>query len=103
MTTSQVAREIVKNAKIGVNSAVELGQVTGNKNIIDLLMVAIISGIEEKLTQAISEEREACAKVAKDYVHHETISWTKGVQIQTSHSKEFGIATAIRKRGEVGE
>ena len=51
--------------------------------------------IELALTQAISEEREACAKVAENWFNKQGTLDTTIIR--------YSIGDAIRKRGEVGD
>ena len=65
------AQEIIKNSQRGVRASVELGQVTGNENILNLLMLSIVSGIEDALSKShargMAEAYEDAAKVAEGF------------------------------------
>ena len=80
MTNEETTQEIINRAKRGVRTSVELGQVTGNSNIIDLLMVVIHSGIKEALDSQSSQIEALKAEVARMAEHNEVLTnllWSK--------------------------
>ena len=67
-SNGEIAKGIINGAKRGVNSAVELGQVTGNTLIIELLMMAIISGIKDTLdSKDVAHQKELARARSNSY------------------------------------
>ena len=90
------AGEIVNNAKRGTLSAVELGQVSGNGNIQDLLMVTIIDGVASELRKAGEREATLTKQLEGARKLFESISKGEHVIETYEHAVTNAMATLVK-------